>query len=283
MVSRFAFFFLTLTAVFAGQTYISGPFIPEGMAYIPSGITKIGEDFDSGPRVHVREFLLDSHPVTVGDFKKFASATGYATLAEVRGGAMVYEDETDTWKFVENANWLWPRGPDRERAISSHPVTQVSWFDAEKYASWAGKRLPTEFEWEHAARNGENSRKKYSWGDNFLGYFGNYRGNTRHRKYLDSGRGDGYHYTSPVDAFTATSRGLLDMTGNVLEWTASNCTPGRSYGGLDCNRNSEIRKILKGGSFLCEREECRIAKSHSFPPESVYFHVGFRLAKDIDQ
>jgi sulfatase modifying factor 1 len=116
-------------------------------------------------KVSVKAFKIDKSPVTVAEFKIFMKTTGYKTEAEKFGDSGVFNMETQAWELLPGAFWLKPFGPSGPEAVDDHPVTHTSWNDAVQYASWAGKRLPTEAEWEYAARSGKNSGNKFSWGN----------------------------------------------------------------------------------------------------------------------
>ncbi|MGH7505513.1 MAG: formylglycine-generating enzyme family protein [Longimicrobiales bacterium] len=261
---------------------------PPGMVYVPGGTTRIGSDEglpDEMPsfEADVDPFFLDAHPVTVAQFRVFVDATSYVTEAERFGDAGVYDPASGGWRMVGGANWRRPLGPDGPEAPPDHPVTQVSWNDAVAYAAWAGKRLPTEVEWEHAARGGRDDRSLYAWGDRLV-EGGEYRANTWQGSFPgNNAREDGYFLTSPVGAFGTTPLGLADMGGNVWEWTNDWFRPyadrGRSY-----RPHQASEKVQRGGSFLCHPSYCHgyrvSARSHS-TPETALFHVGFRLAKDV--
>ena len=270
----------------------AGVIVPTGMVYVPGGRTIIGADDgmpDERPRfvAEVRPFLMDVHPVTVAEFRRFVEATGHRTDAERVGDAGVYESAVDRWLLVPGATWHHPRGPDKPPAPGDHPVTQVSWHDAAAYARWAGKRLPTEIEWEHAARGGRDAREPYAWGA-ALAEQGRQRANTWHGvadrgEHGSAAGGDGHVYTSPVGAFGATPLGLTDMGGNVWQWTADWF---RSYDERDeqFRPDSTSERAQRGGSFLCHRDVCHgyrvSARSHSTPGTAL-FHVGFRLVQDV--
>jgi len=256
------------------------------MVYIPGGVTKIGSE-NGMPherpvfRARVKPFFMDTSPVTIRAFRQFVQATGYVTQAESFGDAGVFNDSTKQWDLVPNAYWKWPLGPEYPPAPDDHPVTQISWHDAVAYAEWIGKRLPSEIEWEHAARLGSNGQ--YAWGNTLL-EDGEYKANVWNGQFPGfNTNADGYATTSPVGAFGANGTGLVDMGGNVWEWTADWY---RSY----ADRNKEFQpgpsseKAQRGGSFLCEPGWChgyRVSgRSHS-TPETALYHVGFRLVKDI--
>jgi sulfatase modifying factor 1 len=255
---------------------------PTGMAYVPGGVTQIGSDDglpDEQPSFSatVDPFYMDVHPVTVADFRKFVEATRHVTGAERDGGGAVYDIRSGDWRLVPGASWRSPLGPDGPQAPDDHPVTQVSWHDASAYAAWAGKRLPTEIEWEHAARGGRNLRHRYPWGD-VLSAGGTHRANIWQGTFPGNNTmDDGYLYTSPVGAFGKTELGLTDMAGNVWEWTADWYGP---FGGGVAVGARE--KVQRGGSFLCLADFCHgyrvSARSHS-TPDTALFHTGFRCVK----
>ena len=144
--------------------------IPHGMVYIPGGRTLIGSingpSNESPPFVaRVKPFFMDSHPVTVQKFADFVEATDYVTEAERFGNGGVFDFEQRAWVLKDSANWRTPLGLDANPVPANHPVTQVSWNDAQAYAAWADKRLPTEVEWEHAARGAKNTQSPYPWGN----------------------------------------------------------------------------------------------------------------------
>lgn len=275
---------------------------PEGMVHVPGGQTKIGieserwkrlrRNAETGPRplfgrdahpsfvTHVDPFFLDVHPVTVAQFRDFVEATRYTTQAEQFGNGGVLKG--GKWRLIEGATWRRPRGPSQPASPDDHPVTQVSWNDAQKYCEWAGKRLPTEVEWEHAARAGHDQRRMCPWG-------GSCRSRSARVKHANTWQGsyptqntaaDGYKYTSPVGAFGSTPLGLQDMSGNVWEWTSSWKRP-YSERGTDFQPTARSKRVMRGGSFICS--ECGgyflFSRSASTPRTSL-FHVGFRCAKD---
>ena len=261
---------------------------PAGMAYVPGGRTRIGSD-DGPPSerpafdADVRAFFLDLHPVTVADFRRFADATHYATQSERLGSSGVFDVATGHWGLVDGATWRRPRGPDAPPAPDDHPVTQVSWNDAVAYCAWAGKRLPTEVEWEHAARGGR-AGTRYAWGDALV-EGGRYRANTWQGHFPERNTvDDGYLYTSPVGAFGTTAYGLTDMGGNVWQWCADWFRPYPPHAGAPAP-GPDGERVIRGGSFLCDPTVCHgfrvSARGHS-TPETGLMHVGFRCARDVD-
>ena len=223
----------------------------KGMAWVPGGEFLMGsEDFypDERPvhRVAVEGFWIDERPVTVGQFRRFVKDTGYVTLAErpldpelypdadpelLVPGALVFRptrgpvdlsDVHNWWSYTPGASWSRPEGPGSDTYTRGrHPVTQVAYEDAEAYAAWAGKALPTEAEWEYAARGGLEG-KAFAWGDE-LAPEGEMLANFWQGEFpWQNEMLDGYAGTSPVGSFPANGYGLFDMTGNVWEWT---CDP----------------------------------------------------------
>ena len=262
---------------------------PPGMVYVPGGRTHIGaEDGPPAERpvflADVEPFYMDVHPVTVAAFRRFADATAHVTEAERAGDAGVLDFDTGRWRLVAGATWRFPAGPKAPPAADDHPVTQVSWNDASAYARWAGKRLPTEIEWEHAARGARDARDPYSWGGDALIVDGRHRTNTWQGPFPGQNSGDdGFVTTSPVGRFGRTRLGLTDMGGNVWQWCEDWY---RSY--ADRSKpfapRPDAEKVQRGGSFLCNPDFCHgyrvSARSHS-TPETALFHTGFRCAKDI--
>ena len=256
--------------------------VPAGMVYVPGGRTRIGDERVAAERptfvARVNPFFMDVHPVTVGEFRHFVDATGYRSDAEEFGGGGVYDAATDRWSIVQGAVWHHPLGPGGAAAPDDHPVTQVSWFDANAYARWMGKRLPTEIEWEHAARGGRDLRQSYAWGDSLL-TGGQHHANTWQGRETE----DGYLYTSPVGAFGQSPLGIADMGGNVWEWTDDWY---RSYAEEDnaFMPDETSQKSQRGGSFLCTEEFChgyRVSARSAATRETSLFHSGFRLVQDL--
>lgn len=253
-----------------------------------------------GPRraVTIRPFRLETTPVTNARFAAFIAETGYVTEAERFGWSAVFAGLLPTpagglthgqapwWVRLDNANWAQPEGPgstieDRQ----DHPVVQVSWADALAFAGWCGGRLPTEAEWEHAAR-GHLTDPRFPWGndepDDQLVMANIWQGSFPSTNTL----ADGYLGTSPVKAFAANGAGLYDMVGNVWEWT-NDAFRIRSLSSAAKVRNAaaarDADKVLKGGSFLCHASYCyryRIAARSPLSAPSAASNVGFRVAYD---
>ncbi|MGW0516016.1 formylglycine-generating enzyme family protein [Crossiella sp. NPDC003009] len=252
------------------------------MVQLPGGLFWMGaEEEDSNPvrQVRLSPFAIDAHPVTNDQFAEFAAATGHVTEAERFGWSYVFAGflpHTETprvadapwWHAVEQAHWRAPEGPGSGLAgRGDHPVVHVSWRDADAYARWAGKRLPTEAEWEYAARGGLD-RRRYPWGDE-LTPDDVHRCNIWQGQFpLHNTAEDGYRGTSPVHAFLPNGFGLYDTVGNVWEWCADRWQDGR---------------VLRGGSHLCHRSYCnryRVAARTRNTPDSSSGHLGFRCAGD---
>ena len=263
---------------------------PDGMVFVPAGTTRIGSRQgppDESPvwTARVDAFFMDAHPVTVARFRRFVEATRYVTDAERVGDAGVFDMEARQWTLVPGAAWHRPHGPGGPAAPDDHPVTQVSWNDAVAFARWEGKRLPTEAEWEHAARGGRDAREPYAWGTALV-QDGAPRANTWQGSFPAHNTGeDGHIFTSAVGTFGKTPLGLTDMGGNVWEWTADWYRPyadrERAFVPTPASERAQ-----RGGSFLCHESYChgyRVSgRSHS-TPETALFHVGFRLVKDLPQ
>ena len=262
---------------------------PAGMVYFAGGRTRIGSD--DGPSAErpafwadVAPFLLDVHPVTVADFRRFAEATGYVTQSERLGSSGVFDVATGTWSLVDGASWRRPLGPSAAPAPDDHPVTQVSWNDAVAYCRSLGKRLPAEVEWEHAARNGRNAGPTYAWGDALV-VDGRYMANTWQGEFPHRNTvADGWLYTSPVGKFGKTPSGLTDMGGNVWQWCDDWYRP-YALRARPFTADTESAKVIRGGSFLCDPKVCHgfrvSARGHS-TPETGLMHVGFRCARDAE-
>lgn len=307
---------------------------PDGMRWVPGGEFAMGtDDPRSMPNerpahpVRVSGFWMDAHPVTNAEFAAFVEATGHVTTAErapvwedirkqvppgtpppdpsvLVPGSLVFsppdrpvplDDLSHWWRWVPGASWRHPEGPGSTvKGRERHPVVQVSWDDAAAYARWAGKRLPTEAEWEIAARGGL-AGKRYVWGDE-RAPSGRHLANTFQGRFpYAPAVEDGYAGTSPVGAFPANGYGLHDMAGNVWQWTddwyrdhdatpPSCCTPSNPRGGPRDSSHDPAdprtpRKVTKGGSFLCAPNYCRRyrpAARLAQPVDTSTCHLGFR-------
>lgn len=258
---------------------------------IPGGAVQIGDDnspADERPAFtyQAKALLFDRTPVTVRQFAAFVAETGYRTDAERFGEAGVFDHGANGWGLIKAADWRRPQGPERPAAQADHPVTQVSWNDASAFCRAYGARLPTEFEWERAARLGQTpdghvfrTGEAPLWSNRnvinvWQGVFPIY----------DSGA-DGYKLTSAVGSFGAAPSGLTDMAGNVWEWTESWYRPyAQRAAAFKPSATSE--RVQRGGSFLCDPSFCAgfrvTARSHSSPDSSL-MHVGFRCVVDPDR
>ncbi len=231
-------------------------------------------------KVTVKPFQIDKSPVTVAQFRVFIEKTGYKTEAEKFGDSGVYNMNTQSWELLPGASWFKPFGPSGPDAENNHPVTHVSWNDAVAYAKWAGKRLPTEAEWEYAARSGKNSWNKFSWG-NEVSVNGKYFANTWQGTQNAPTTEDGFLYTSPVGVFGTNEAGLTDLGGNVWQWCADTY---KAYpGSTAAIREDPGFKVIRSGSFFFDQygEDSfsvsgRSVNSH----ETSLFNTGFRCAKD---
>ena len=309
---------------------------PKGMTWISPGAFTMGSADDSSRRnegpphaVKVDGFWMDEHPVTNAEFEEFVKATGYITTAERAptweelkkqlppdapkpddsvfvAGSMVFTPSSgpvdraemqNFWRWQPGASWRHPEGPESDlKGRQDHPVVQVSWFDAEAYAKWAGKRLPTEAEWEFAARGGLE-KKKFSWGDEFKPN-GTFMANTWQGEfpYLNT-KEDGFVGTSPVKSFPPNAYGLYDMAGNVWQWCSDWYRPdtyAQRANEVSCQNPSgpakswsptnpsQEERVTKGGSFLCHVSYCesyRPSARRGTPPDTGMSHIGFRCVK----
>jgi formylglycine-generating enzyme required for sulfatase activity len=277
-------------------------------------------------RVSVDGFWMDRTPVTNRQFSDFVRATGHVTFAEVApdarnypgamphmlyAGSLVFKAPAhpvdlrfwgEWWSLLKGANWRRPYGPKSNiHALGNHPVVHVTFADALAYAHWAGMELPTEAEWEYAARGGLDGAE-YAWGDEFTPG-GKHLANTWQGEFPKQNlAADGYERTSPVTAYPPNGFGLHDMIGNVWEWTTdwytskhpadapkACCIPENPRGGREedsydrCHPDIRIpRKVIKGGSHLCAPNYCRRyrpAARHAQPIDTSTSHVGFRCIR----
>ncbi|HXW73871.1 MAG TPA: formylglycine-generating enzyme family protein [Steroidobacteraceae bacterium] len=298
------------------------------MIWIAGGVFRMGSEhhYPEEQPVHpvrVDGFWMDRTPVTNREFRRFVEATGYTTFAEIppdpkdypgalphmlKAGSLVFtppagpvdlRDWSRWWQFRFGAFWRRPYGSSSSlQGLEDHPVVHIAYRDAQAYADWAGKELPTEAEWEFAARGGREGAE-FAWGDEFTPQ-GRHMANTWQGEFPhENSSDDGYARTSPVTAYPPNGYGLYDMIGNVWEWTtdwystrhepaaASPCCPAENPRGAAedgsydaCQPNIRIpRKVLKGGSHLCAPNYCRRyrpAARHAEPIDTSTSHVGFR-------
>lgn len=296
----------------------------DDMVHLDGGAYRMGSDVypEEGP-IHeewVAPFALDRFAVTNADFAEFVAATGYVTVAErpldaddfpgaalesLEPGSLVFtpttgpvslQDWRQWWRWVPGANWRHPQGPgSTTEGKALHPVVHVCFQDAAAFATWTGKRLPTEVEWEYAARGGLD-QAMFAWGED-PNTDGRYANSWQGRfPYLNTGAGEGrWAGTAPVGSFPPNGYGLHEITGNAWEWTTTywtdrlqdpvttcQCSP-------DTGRDRSIapgertpRRVLKGGSHLCAPEYClryRPAARSAQTEDSATSHISFRCAK----
>ena len=266
----------------------SGPAPPEGMIYFDGGYAIMGSEKglpNEAPvfKTKVSPFFIDKHPVTVAQFREFVRSTGYKTDAEKFSNSALFNFNTYKYELVDSITWRRPLGKNGAPAQDDHPVTHVSWNDASAYAAWAGKRLPTEEEWEYAARGGENASQRYSWGEKLVDKKGKFKANVWEGTFpYYNSTADGYRFTSPVGEFGITSCGLSDMGGNVWEWCSN------TYQLYKGNPQTYIVKshvkVIRGGSFMCDSLIChgyRVSARQFTSQETSNFHMGFRCAMDV--
>ena len=260
--------------------------LPGGTFWMGSDEERYPDDGEGPARpVHVDRFRMAAYAVRNDEFARFTAATGYVTTAEREGWSFVFggllpEDFPPTravvqapwWRQVLGANWRQPEGPGT--AVDDrpdHPVVHVSWIDARAFCRWAGGRLPSEAEWEYAARGGRE-RCRYPWG-NELTPGGEHLMNVFQGRFPTENTGaDGFVGTAPVDAFPPNGFGLHNATGNVWEWTADRFGPSAAR----TARNA-------GGSYLCHESYCwryRCAARSANTPDSSAGNIGFRMAAD---
>lgn len=317
--------------------------VPTGMVYISGGVFIMGSDAqyaenDEGPEIQVKvdPFLMDETEVTNVQFAKFVNETGYITVAErpvdwdqikkdlpegtpkphdsiLAPGSLVFSppnhavdlnDFSQWWQWVNGADWKHPQGSDSNiKGKDNHPVVQIAYEDAVAYANWAGKRLPTEAEWEFASR-GKGNYGEFAWGDELTPqntYLANFfQGDFPY----NNSQADGFETSAPVKSYPENTYGLYDMIGNVWEWTSDwyrpdtkklylvNASklcinpkgPDSSYDPNDPYVTQ--KRVIKGGSFLCSEQYCSNYRSTSRMATSIdsgQNHLGFRCVKDIKQ
>jgi formylglycine-generating enzyme required for sulfatase activity len=294
------------------------------MVWIPGGTFWMGRDpsacdaaecctagqTDTLPvhEVTVDGFWMDRTDVTNAQFARFVEATGYRTVAEkpmdpLPPGSFVFRppavvphlrDHRLWWRFEEGADWRHPDGPGSAiEGHMDHPVVQVCWDDAVAYARWAGKRLPTEAEWEFAARGGLD-RQRYVWGDDLLPG-GKWQANIWQGKFpKENSLADGYRTTAPVGSFPANGYGLYDMSGNVWQWCADwyrpdyyrhshRHNPQGPDDGFDPSENGLAKRVQRGGSYMCSDLYCQGYQPGvrgKGEPNSAGPHIGFRCGRN---
>ena len=237
-------------------------------------------------RVTLDAYWMDVTEVTNADFAKFIEATGRVTTAEEIGTAVVFKPGKQDWDLVEGADWRHPEGPSSSiDDRMDHPVINVSWDDAVAYCEWAGKRLPTEAEFEYAARGGL-SNAEFAWG-NELNPKGHFRANTWQGIFPENDRKeDGFSGVAPIKSFPPNSYGLYDITGNVWEWVHDWFDP--NYYAMSPTDNPQgpsqgTQKVQRGGSWLCSSNYCqgyRVAARMNTDRDSGLNNLGFRCAAD---
>ncbi len=300
---------------------------PPGMVWIPGGRFWMGTDHmeDAQPvhQVEVRGFWMDRTDVTNEEFARFVKATGYLTIAErpldhkefpdltlgdLAPGSLVFTPPSGSvplnqplawWRFVRGANWRHPEGPNTDlRGKEKYPVVHVAWPDAVAYATWAGKRLPSEAEWEFAARGGRD-RQQYPWGSE-LKPNGKWMANTFQGHFPDTDTAeDGHAGVAPVASYPPNDYGLYDMAGNVWQWVSDwyrpdyyarlsqegsvAINPQGPTDSFDPRETGVAKRVQKGGSFLCTDQYCEryiTGSRGKGDPETASNHLGFRCVRD---
>ncbi len=237
-------------------------------------------------RVRLAALAIEATEVTAQQFAKFVEATGYVTTAEQHHKARVFDPQHGQWRDDPTANWRFPNGHTMAgEAGSDDPVTQVSWYDAQAYARWAGRRLPTEAEWEYAARAAV-ADAQFPWGNEDPAPAG-YLANTWQGWFPDRDlAADGFAGLAPVRSFAPNAWGLFDVAGNVWEWCADWYAPQGYEPGEVTNPRGPARgteHVARGGSWLCAPNYStgyRVAARQGFPPDFCSNHLGFRCAAD---
>lgn len=308
----------------------------QNMVRVEGGVFEMGDDqeqarADEMPKhlVKIQSFWIDQTEVTNRDFKRFVDETGYETIAEqeinidemmkqlppgtpppdpelLQPFSLVFKEQppgkpmyypSEWWQMLPGANWQQPQGPGSSiEGKEDHPVVHIAWYDAMAYCKWAGKRLPTEAEWEFAARGADNNRQKYPWGnDSITPEKANYwQGDFPIANQID----DQYLRTAPARQFPPNALGLYDMAGNVWEWTSDwyhfqhyfqqakesmVINPGGPDKSFDPDEPTVPKKVIRGGSFLCNDSYCsgyRVAARMKSSPDTGMEHTGFRCVAD---
>ena len=311
---------------------------PQGMVFIPGSSFLMGgksgqADPDELPRrkITVDAFWMDETEVTNEAFLAFVEATQYVTVAErdidweemaktlppgtpkppdsvLAAGSLVFtptdqvvplHDVSQWWQWTVGANWRHPEGPASNIADRmDHPVVHIAWEDAAAYAEWAGKRLPTEAEWEWAAMGGQEDAK-YPWGNMPISEAADKANFWQGAFPYDNSEADGYFATAPVKSYPVNGYGLFEMAGNVWEWTADNyhhqayrltsgqeeiINPQGPRQSFDPQEPGMPKRSMRGGSFLCNDSYCsgyRVARRMKSSPDSGFNHTGFRCVKAV--
>ena len=312
---------------FVAKSKPPGP-APRGMVWIPGGVFHRGSDSpnhaDSRPwhAVEISGFWMDEAPVTNEQFAQFVAATKYVTIAErtprkedfpdappenLVAGAVVFSPPNEPvplnnhyiwWRYIKGADWRHPEGPESTIAgRKKHPVVQVAYDDALIYCKWAGKRLPTEAEYEFAARGGL-VRKRYAWGDELLPG-GKWMTNIWQGRFpVQNNLDDGYRLTAPVKTYPANGFGLYDVAGNVWQWCADWYRddyyqalarlpqpvkdPQGPTDSFDPGEPGVGKRVVRGGSFLCSDQYCtayEVGVRGKTAPDTGTNHQGFRCAR----
>jgi formylglycine-generating enzyme required for sulfatase activity len=315
----------------SGGVFDMGGDIPSGFEDMPKTALPQGDELPKH-KVQVSDFWMDEHEVTNAQFRAFVNATGYITTAEkpmdweelkkqvppgtpkppdedLLPGSLVfhYADKNvskdnlgNWWSFVHGANWRHPKGPGSSiEGLDNYPVVQVSWYDAVAYAKWAGKRLPTEAEYEYAMRGGFDNRM-YPWGNNKTNEGIFYANQLQGEFPYTNSKDDGFEFLAPIKSFPPNGYGLYDIAGNVWEWTndwysakyyyeleqsgSVAINPQGPEVGFEVHNNFVKNKSIKGGSFLCHDDWCsgyRNARRMRTTPDTSMEHVGFRCVRKV--
>ena len=322
-IAAIALVLFTTSFSFNSQALAENLTCPDNMAAITGGTFRMGSDEfykeeKSVNQVKVSDFCIDRQEVTNAQFAKFVTETGYKTVAERplsvdefpslkpeerKPGSLVFlppetgiteVEQLSWWHWVKGADWQHPQGPNSSIVgKENHPVVQIAFEDAENYAKWAGKSLPTEAQWEYAARGGL-SKMTYSWGNQYSAK----KANTWQGAFpFFNTEEDGFLGTAKVGSFPANGYGLYDMTGNVWEWTkdwyqvshenkSGKTDPlvANQSDSLDPREPGVAKHVIKGGSYLCAKNYCsryRPAAREAEEPNTGTSHIGFRLVKNI--
>jgi len=300
----------------------SMPICPSDMVLIQGGLFRIGSnefypEEQSAENVTVSQFCIDKHEVTNAKFTQFVNETGYVTVAERPLSKEQFSDLSDEqrspgsvvfqipqpnadgevpflswWQWLPGANWRHPEGSESTiEGRENHPVVHIAYDDAVAYAQWAGLSLPTEAQWEYAARGGLKD-KIFTWGNRYSAK----KANTWQGRFpIENTQADGYLSTAPVGSFPPNQYGLYDMTGNVWEWTqdwyslghinmnhATNPIMSDPKQSFDPREPDVAKHVVKGGSYLCAKNYCsryRPAAREAQSPDTGTSHIGFRLVK----